>query len=106
MSGVHVNSPPGTIMPRPRKANPSKDDLASRKWYLKNKKYKDTRAKGRMAARRKMVKAVGKAKLKGKEIDHKDGNPSNNKRSNLRIAPKSHGRKTYSRKQPTRMRHK
>tara|TARA_R100001463_G_scaffold131955_1_gene192284 strand:- start:222 stop:446 length:225 start_codon:yes stop_codon:yes gene_type:complete len=39
----------------------------------------------RKAARRLMVKKHGKAKLAGKDIDHKDRNPKNNSTSNLRI---------------------
>ncbi len=39
----------------------------------------------------------------GKEIHHKDGNPHNNSKSNLAVAPKSHGRKHYSRKKKTKM---
>ena len=37
----------------------------------------------RKAARRLMVKKHGKAKLAGKDIDHKDRNPRNNSTSNL-----------------------
>jgi len=39
----------------------------------------------RKAARRLMVKKHGKAKLAGKDIDHRDRNPKNNSSSNLRI---------------------
>lgn len=46
----------------------------------------------RNKARRKMVKSVGKSKIKGKDIDHKDGNPLNNSRSNLRVRSKSKNR--------------
>ena len=42
----------------------------------------------RKAARRLMVKKHGKAKLAGKDIDHKDRNPRNNAKSNLRIQSK------------------
>ena len=42
----------------------------------------------RKAARRLMVKKHGKAKLAGKDIDHKDRNPRNNSTSNLRIQSK------------------
>jgi hypothetical protein len=41
---------------------------------------------------RKMAKSVGKSKIKGKDIDHKDGNPLNNSRSNLRVRSKSKNR--------------
>jgi hypothetical protein len=39
----------------------------------------------RNAARAGAVKKHGKAKLKGKEVDHKDGNPKNNSKKNLQI---------------------
>jgi len=39
----------------------------------------------RVLARRKMAKRLGKNKIKGKDIDHKDGNAMNNSDSNLRV---------------------
>lgn len=39
----------------------------------------------RNAARRLMIKKHGKEALKGKDIDHSDGNPRNNGRANLKI---------------------
>jgi hypothetical protein len=91
---------------RPRKSNPSKQNLAERRWYERNKSFKKKRANSRNKARRKVAATVGKSKIKGKEIDHKDGNPMNNSRKNLRVAPKSHGRKKYSRKGGTYSRYK
>ena len=46
----------------------------------------------RKAARRLMVKKHGKAKLAGKDIDHRDRNPKNNSASNLRIQSKKTNR--------------
>lgn len=40
---------------------------------------------GRNQARAIMEKKVGKVALKGKEVDHKDDNPNNNSRGNLRL---------------------
>lgn len=46
----------------------------------------------RVLARRKMEKKHGKAKLAGKDVDHKDRNPHNNGYSNLRISSPSKNR--------------
>lgn len=46
----------------------------------------------RNAARRLLIKKKGKAALKGKDVDHKDGNPRNNSASNLKIMSKSANR--------------
>ena len=56
--------------------------------YHSSSKQKKNRA-GRNLARRMMKKRVG---IKGKDVDHKDGNPRNNSRSNLRIRTKSANR--------------
>jgi len=39
-----------------------------------------------------MIKKKGKSKLKGKDVHHKDRNPRNNKRSNLKIQSKKKNR--------------
>lgn len=44
----------------------------------------------RKAARRKLQKAG--VNVKGKDVHHKDGNPKNNKRSNLTVSSKSKNR--------------
>lgn len=46
----------------------------------------------RNKARRLMIQKHGKAALKGKDVDHKDGNPPNNKPSNLRIMSRKENR--------------
>ncbi len=56
------------------------------------------RRAGRNAARSLMIKKHGKKKLKGKEVDHKDFNTTNNSSSNLSIKSKVANRK----KQPKR----
>ena len=39
----------------------------------------------RNAARSAVAKKHGKAAVKGKEVDHKDGNPKNNSKKNLQL---------------------
>jgi len=39
----------------------------------------------RVLARRKVIKRDGEGAVKGKDVDHKDGNPRNNSDHNLRI---------------------
>lgn len=46
----------------------------------------------RHRARRLMIKLHGKAALEGKDVDHKNGNPKDNRRSNLAITSRSHNR--------------
>jgi len=50
------------------------------------------RRAGRNAARRLMIKKVGRKNLEGKDVDHKDRNPNNNTRANLRIQSKRRNR--------------
>ena len=50
------------------------------------------RRSGRTAARRKMEDAGKVKKGDGKDVHHKDGNPMNNKRSNLKVVSKSKNR--------------
>lgn len=52
---------------------------------------KDDQIKNRASrnkARRAVTKAKGKAAVKGKDVDHKDGNPRNNSLANLRLQSK------------------
>ena len=46
----------------------------------------------RVLARRLMKKKLGAKAVKGKDIDHKDKNPRNNSRGNLRVRTKSSNR--------------
>lgn len=57
---------------------------------------KKRRAK-RNAARREMIKAGKASKGDGKDVMHKDGNPNNNSRSNLKMGSKKENR-SFARK--------
>ena len=46
----------------------------------------------RNMARRLMIRKYGKARLRNKDVDHKDGNPMNNSFRNLKIMSKSKNR--------------
>ena len=56
------------------------------------------RRASRNAARNKLAKTGRVRKGDGREVDHKDMNPRNNRRSNLKVVPKRVNRK----KQPKR----
>ena len=43
------------------------------------------RRTARNKVRRQAIRKHGKAKLKGKDLDHKDGNPLNNSKGNTRV---------------------
>ena len=57
--------------------------------YHSKKEQRENRS-SRNKARRKLAKAG--YNLKGKDVDHKDGNPRNNGRSNLSVVSKSYNR--------------
>jgi len=46
----------------------------------------------RNAARRMMIRKHGKNKLKGKDVDHKNGNATDNSKGNLKIIARSKNR--------------
>jgi hypothetical protein len=78
--------------------------MASKKRDYK-KEYKASRTPARrkanimrQRARRLMIKKKGKAALRGKEVDHKNNDPTDNSAKNLRIISKKANRK----KQPKR----
>jgi hypothetical protein len=56
------------------------------------------RRAGRNAARRQMTKLGMARKGDGKDVDHKDRNPQNNSRGNLRMQSKSQNRSRNSNK--------
>jgi hypothetical protein len=68
-----------------------KRDYGEEYKYHKTKKEKLRRAH-RNRARSDMEKKVGKAKLKGKDVAHKDNNPLNNSKKNLAIQSKAKNR--------------
>jgi hypothetical protein len=70
---------------------PTKGRQAAQKRY-NSKPEQVKRRTARNTARRRMI-AAGKArKGDGKDVDHKDGNPRNNSKSNLRVQSKSTNR--------------
>lgn len=70
---------------------PTKGRQAAQKRYNAKPEQKKRRA-ARNTARRRMI-ASGRAKKgDGKDVDHKDGNPRNNSKSNLRMRSKSKNR--------------
>lgn len=59
-------------------------DYTYDKAYLKRPEQRKANA-ARKRARRLLIKKHGEAALKGKDVDHKDGNPNNNSVRNLKI---------------------
>ena len=64
-----------------------------REYAVRSKKGRNDRQYRRIA-RRLMMKKLGIKRLRGKDVDHKDGNPRNNSRKNLRIRSKSSNRRS------------
>ena len=62
-----------------------------REYKVRSQKDRDNRSY-RRRARKLLQKRWGIKKLRGKDVDHKDKNPRNNSRSNLRIRSKSSNR--------------
>ena len=62
-----------------------------REYAIRTKEDRNNRQKRRIA-RNLMIKKLGINAVKCKDIDHKDGNPSNNSLSNLKVMSKSKNR--------------
>ena len=62
-----------------------------REYAVRSKEDRDNR-QHRRVARRLLQKKLGIKKLRGKDVDHKDKNPRNNSRKNLRVRSKSSNR--------------
>jgi hypothetical protein len=63
-----------------------------REYAVRSKEDRDNR-QHRRVARRLLQKKLGIKKLRGKDVDHKDKNPRNNSRKNLRVRSKSSNRR-------------
>lgn len=89
-----------------------KSNLSNGRSYAYDKAYESSpeqikRRASRNKARRQMIKKRGKAALKGKDVDHTNGNPMNNSSKNLKVTSKKVNRgKTKDKKKAARRRKK
>ena len=76
---------------RPKSNKKTGRDYSYDKAYQASSEQKKNRA-SRNAARAAVVKKKGKAAVKGKDVDHKNGNPKDNSSKNLRVESKKKNR--------------
>ena len=76
---------------RPKSNRATGRDYSYDKKYQASEEQKKNRA-SRNAARAAVVKTKGKAAVKGKDVDHKNGNPKDNNSKNLRVESKKKNR--------------
>ena len=76
---------------RPKSNKATGRDYSYDKKYQASEEQKKNRA-SRNAARAAVVKTKGKAAVKGKDVDHKNGNPKDNSSKNLRVESKKKNR--------------
>ena len=87
-----VKKPKSSKVKKPKKvAAPARDYRSEYDNYHKKPKQIARRA-ARNSSRRLMVKAGAVHKGDGKDVDHKDRNPKNSSRKNLRVTSKSKNR--------------
>lgn len=76
---------------RPKSNKKTGRDYSYDKAYQASSEQKKNRA-SRNAARAAVVRKRGKAAVKGKDVDHKNGSPTDNSAGNLRIESKKKNR--------------
>lgn len=76
---------------RPKSNKKTGRDYTYDKKYQASEEQKKNRA-SRNAARAAVVKTRGKAAVRGKDVDHKNGRPTDNSKGNLRVESKKKNR--------------